>query len=78
MRQALAWLAERGAPVVCVDTGADSYLFGMAERIAGAAADAGAVGRAEAVRWLHVLRAQAAGGHFFSSMNFYVCGGTKR
>lgn len=54
---------------VHIDTDASSYLFGMAERLALAASEAGVVDKEEAIRWIHDLAAQ---GNFFSSMNYYA------
>lgn len=61
--------------LVHVDTEAGSYLFGMAERIAGAAMDVGAIAVDEGRTWLDQLRRSAAQGDFFSSINFYVAVG---
>lgn len=52
-----------------------SYLFGMAERIAEAAAEASVMSNSEADEWKHRLSKQASEGDFFSSMNYYVCAG---
>lgn len=59
------------------DTDASSYLFGMAERLALAASEAGVVDREEAIRWIDDLRDLAAQGHFFSSINYYACVGVR-
>lgn len=61
--------------VTQVDLGSDSYLLGMARRIAAAAAAAGALTEQEAAVWLGALDRRAAEGTFFSSMNYYVCAG---
>jgi ubiquinone/menaquinone biosynthesis C-methylase UbiE len=61
--------------MVHVDTEAGTYLFEMAERIAGAAMDAGAVAVDEGRAWLDQLRQSAAQGDFFSSINFYIAAG---
>ncbi len=59
------------------DTDASSYLFGMAERLALTASEAGLIGKEEAIRWIHDLRGLAAQGNFFSSMNYYACVGVR-
>lgn len=64
-------------PLVHMDTAPDSYLFGMAERTAHAAVDAGVLGSDQAERWVDVLRQRAEAGGFFSSINFYICRGRK-
>lgn len=73
-----AGLHEVGAePLVQVDTAPDSYLFGMAERTARAAVDAGVLGSEQAEGWIDALRQRAEAGEFFSSINFYICRGRK-
>ncbi len=67
----------RVCPVVHVDTEAGSYLYRMAERMAEAAADAGAIGGVEAAGWLERLGELAARGRFFSSIVCYVCVGVR-
>lgn len=62
---------------VHADTGAASYLYGMAERLGAAAAEAGAITHDERLRWLAALRELAARGDFFSSINYYVCVGRR-
>lgn len=62
---------------VHIDTDASSYLFGMAERLAFAASEAGVVDKEEAIRWIHDLRDLAVQGKFFSSMNYYACVGVR-
>jgi ubiquinone/menaquinone biosynthesis C-methylase UbiE len=59
---------------VQVDRERDSYLFGMAERIAGAARAAGVLTTAEHEGWVSELQASAMRG-FFSSINSYLAVG---
>ncbi|GEM_PF-5218012 len=54
-----------------------SYLFGMAERIAKAAEEAGEITSDDCKRWLEELNELAAKGNFFSSINYYICAGNK-
>lgn len=63
--------------LVHVDTEAPSYLFDMAERIAGAAMDAGVIAADEGRVWLDELRRSAARGEFFSTINYYVAVGRR-
>lgn len=60
---------------VQVDRGRESYLFGMAERIAEAAKVAGVLTTAEHDGWVSELRAVATRGFFFSTINFFLAVG---
>lgn len=63
--------------LVHVDTEKFSYLFGMAERIATAAAEVGEISSKESLIWLEQLDAFATAGNFFSSINYYICRGVR-
>ena len=63
--------------LVHTDTEKSSYLFGMAERIANAAAEAGEISLEECGKWIEQLNESAAAGDFFSSINYYVCVGIR-
>ena len=63
--------------LVHVDTEKFSYLFGMAERIATAAAEVGEISSEESLIWLEQLDAFATAGNFFSSINYYICRGVR-
>lgn len=63
--------------LVHVDTEKSSYLFGMAERIANAAAEAGEISVEESLKWIEQLNESAAAGNFFSSINYYICVGIR-
>jgi hypothetical protein len=58
-----------------VDTTAGSYLYGMPERLAGAAVAAGTIEPGKESRWLGQLRDLAAARNFFSTMNYCDCSG---
>lgn len=78
-RQLRALFTEAGLetevwPYVHADTEPGSYLFALAERIALAAAEAGALSQAEAESWLAQLRLRT----FFSTINHYICSGNRR
>jgi ubiquinone/menaquinone biosynthesis C-methylase UbiE len=60
-----------------VDTNSESYLFSMAERLAGAAAEVGVITPPERDKWIGHLYEFAAAGNFFSSINFYACAGVR-
>lgn len=60
-----------------VDTTSGSYLFSMAERLAGAAVEVGVITPSERDKWIGQLYALAADGNFFSSINFYACVGVR-
>jgi SAM-dependent methyltransferase len=64
-------------PWVHVDTGRESYLFVLAERISNAAVDGAFISNKERDGWMRELPKQADRGRFFSSMNFNICRGTK-
>jgi SAM-dependent methyltransferase len=64
-------------PFTQVDTDSSSYLFGMAERIADAAAEARVISSDEARQWKHQLRELAARGSFFSSISYFACIGIR-
>jgi ubiquinone/menaquinone biosynthesis C-methylase UbiE len=73
-RQLQRLLAEAGfepttRTFVHVDSSHDSYLSALCDRIALAAADAGAISADEAERWLAQLR----GERFFSTINYVLC-----
>jgi len=63
--------------LVHTDTDKSSYLFGMAERIAKAAEEVGAITSVECQAWLEQLNESAAQDNFFSSINYYICAGTR-
>lgn len=63
--------------LVQVDTEKSSYLFGMAERIANAAAEVGEISPQECRKGLEQLNESAEGGNFFSSINYYICVGIR-
>lgn len=63
--------------LVQTDTDKSSYLFAMAERIATAAADVGEITVIECQNWLAQLNRLALEGNFFSSINYYICAGTR-
>ena len=63
--------------LVHADTEKCSYLFGMAERIANAAREAGEISLRECEKWLEQLNDSAARGDFFSSINYYICVGVR-
>ncbi len=60
-----------------VDIEIDSYLFCMAERLAGAAAAIGVISESEHLDWVRQLHEIASAGHFFSSINYYACVGVR-
>jgi SAM-dependent methyltransferase len=60
-----------------VDTAAGSYLHGMAQRLCRAAVDAGVVTPVEGDRWIGDLDELATTGHFFSTINYYLCVGVR-
>ncbi len=60
-----------------VDVTADSYLFGMARRLAGAAAQAGVISAPEHHEWTGRLHDAASAGDFFSSIGYYACVGIR-
>jgi len=60
-----------------VDDTAGSYLHGMASRLAKAAAEAGVVSASDGERWTAELDELAAAGHFFSTINYYLCVGVR-
>lgn len=63
--------------LVHADTEKSSYLFGMAERIANAAAEVGEISLEESLKWIEQLNESAAADHFFSSINYYICVGIR-
>lgn len=63
--------------LVQTDTEKSLYLFGMAERIANAAAEVGEISLEESLKWLEQLNESAAADHFFSSINYYICVGVR-
>lgn len=63
----------RAAAIAHVDTESGSHLHGLAERVARAAAAAGAVTQEEADGWIEALGQRAEAGEFVASINFYVC-----
>lgn len=63
--------------LVHTDIGKSSYLFGMAERIANAAAEVGEITISDCRRWLAELNNLAAEDRFFSSINYYICTGIR-
>lgn len=63
--------------LVHADTEKSSYLFGMAERIANAAAEVGEISLEECRKWLEQLNESAAADNFFSSINYYICVGIR-
>ncbi len=67
----------RTETLVHVDTEKSSYLFGMAERIANAAREAGEITAEECRKWLEQLNQAANEGNFFSSINYYICVGIR-
>jgi hypothetical protein len=71
-----AGLSAESRPYVHVDTEPGSYLFALCERIASAAAEAGAIETGELESWLGQLRERADAGRFFSSINYFVCRAT--
>jgi len=60
-----------------MDTDSGTYLFDMATRLAGAAADVGVITTSECNTWLAQLDEVALAGHFFSSINFYASVGIR-
>jgi ubiquinone/menaquinone biosynthesis C-methylase UbiE len=64
--------------LVHADTEKSSYLFGMAERMASAAAEIKIISLKEQREWLKALHGTADGGNFFSSINYFICAGTRR
>jgi ubiquinone/menaquinone biosynthesis C-methylase UbiE len=60
-----------------VDTNGESYLFGMAKRLAGAAAEVGVITPSERDEWVQQLHEVASAGNFFSSINYYACVGVR-
>ena len=60
-----------------VDTAIDSYLYGMALRVAGSAAEAGTISEAERSEWVRQLHELASAGDFFSSITSFACVGTR-
>lgn len=67
----------KAVPHIHIDRGADSYLFGMAKRIAAAAKDTGVLQEDEYRLWSEGLLETAGKGDFFSSINYYCCMGFK-
>lgn len=67
----------KAVPHVHIDRGSDSYLFGMAKRIAAAAKDTGVLKDDEYIKWSEGLEEVAQKGEFFSSINYYCCVGFK-
>jgi len=63
--------------LVHADTEKSSYLFGMAERIAAAAEEVGAITSDECKAWLEQLNESAEKDNFFSSINYYICVGVR-
>ena len=63
--------------LVHTDTEKTSYLFGMAERIAKAAAEAEEIGWEDCRKWLEQLDESTERGDFFSSINYYICVGVR-
>ncbi|MBC8084638.1 MAG: methyltransferase domain-containing protein [Hymenobacter sp.] len=63
--------------LVHTDTATDSYLHGMAGRIAGAAAEVGVVTHAEKENWVRQLHELASQGDFFSSITYYAAVGIR-
>ena len=63
--------------LVHADTEKSSYLFGMAERIAKAAAEAKEIGWEDCRKWLEQLDESTERGDFFSSINYYICVGVR-
>ena len=63
--------------LVHTDTEKSSYLFGMAQRIANAAAEAGEIELKQCQKWLAQLNEPATNGDFFSSINYYICVGVR-
>ncbi|HEV2458657.1 MAG TPA: methyltransferase domain-containing protein [Ktedonobacterales bacterium] len=63
--------------IVQAETDPAGHLIGSAERTAQAVADIGAITADEAEGWLQQLREQVDAGHFFASLNYYACVGTK-
>jgi ubiquinone/menaquinone biosynthesis C-methylase UbiE len=59
------------------DVGGDSYLFGMAIRLAQASAAAGVISARERDSWIDRLTEIASQGDFFSSINYYVAVGVR-
>lgn len=62
---------------VHTDVEPGSFLHGMALRLAASAMEAGAISQAEGEGWLGELEVLAQAGSFFSSVNYYLCTGTK-
>jgi ubiquinone/menaquinone biosynthesis C-methylase UbiE len=60
-----------------VDTGSESYLFGMATQLAAEAAEAGTISAAEHNEWAQRLHDAASEDGFFSSINYYACVGVR-
>lgn len=60
-----------------LDTAPDSYLFGMAVRLARAAEEAGAVGPGQGAEWIAALDRRARAGTFLSSITYFLCVGTR-
>ncbi|MGE5350975.1 MAG: methyltransferase domain-containing protein [Ignavibacteriales bacterium] len=67
----------KALPHVHIDRNADSYLFGMAKRIAEAAKDKDILKEDEYILWSDRLEETARKGDFFSSINYYCCMGSK-
>ena len=63
--------------LVHADTDKSSYLFGMAERIANAAAEAEEISWEDCRKWLEKLNELADKNDFFSSINYYICVGVR-
>lgn len=60
-----------------LDVAAGSYLFGMSVRVAQAAAEAGAIEAGQAQEWIAALEQRAQGGSFLSSIDYFICVGTR-
>jgi SAM-dependent methyltransferase len=60
-----------------LEAGTRGYSFEMAKRISNAAADAGVIGRDHCLRWQAELEQVVESGNWFSSLTYFICGGTK-
>ncbi|MGE5682031.1 MAG: methyltransferase domain-containing protein [Bacillota bacterium] len=67
----------KAVPHVHLDRERNSYLFGMAKRIAAAARDKGVLQEEEYLLWSDGLEKVTENGEFFSSINYYNCTGLK-
>lgn len=67
----------KAVPHVHLDRERNSYLFGMAKRIAAAARDKGVLREEEYLLWSDGLEKVTENGEFFSSINYYNCIGFK-